>query len=176
MRKYIDEHSNEFSDTNALPQERTESLKPDNLTEQAKEKEKNLAESATRASFISTLSQNLLDGLFDYINQISKFFTTIFSTLGALTISTTFTTSLYFLIIILIFSNIYTFYKLTPTKSINESQQPLIVETIRNAVNEALVNHHHVNSNENTQIEIDQLNSALDKIQSRLEFIKNSVS
>ena len=111
MRKYIDEHSNEFSDTNALPQERTESLKPDNLTEQAKEKEKNLAESATRASFISTLSQNLLDGLFDYINQISKFFTTIFSTLGALTISTTFTTSLYFLIIILIFSNIYTFYK-----------------------------------------------------------------
>lgn len=178
MRKYIEEHSNEFSDTNAITPEtaRNEAEGSKELAEEARVKNDQLKDTMEDTSMVSTILQHLLDGTLEAINKLMKLMMTIFSALGALTISPSFTNSLYVLILILIVSNVYTYFILTPYKStstLSQHHEPLLVDTIRSVVLDAFKHHSH--SQSNAQIEIDQLNVALDRIQNRLEIIKQSM-
>lgn len=179
MRKYIEEHANEFSDTNLISQETVEREREGSsqLAEAAKMKEEEMKQSIqNNTSLLSTFLQHLLDGSFELFNRIIRLVTTIFSALGALTISPSFTNSLYVLIFVLVISNAYTYFILTPYKStstLGKHNEPLIVDTIRSVVNDAFK--HHTHSQSDAQIEIDQLNVALDRISSRLETLKQSM-
>ncbi|TIB97762.1 hypothetical protein E3Q17_03257 [Wallemia mellicola] len=179
MRKYIEEHANEFSDTNLISQETVEREREGSsqLAEAAKMKEEEMKQSIqNNTSLLSTFLQHLLDGSFELFNRIIRLVTTIFSALGALTISPSFTNSLYVLIFVLVISNAYTYFILTPYKStstLGKHNEPLIVDTIRSVVNDAFK--HHTHSQSDAQIEIDQLNVALDRISNRLETLKQSM-
>ncbi|TIB00642.1 hypothetical protein E3P96_02595 [Wallemia ichthyophaga] len=178
MRKYIEEHANEFTDTNAITPEKAREEKEGSkeLAEKAKVEDSHLKSTMEHTSMLPTILQHLLDGTFELFNKVVRLTMTIFSALGALTISPSFTKTLYVLILILIISNAYTYFNLTPFKPIStlsQNHEPLLVDTIRSVVHDAFKHHTHTQSN--AQMEIDQLNVALDRIQNRLEIIKQSM-